>query len=269
MPAPRHFIELQRPLAVFDIESTGTSPRADRIVEMALVMLLPDGASATHVYRFCPCIPIPPEATRVHGITDADVAGCPTFAERAAEIAALLRDADIGGYNVLRFDIPMLMEEFRRAGVAFDLEGRRIVDAQRIYHRREPRDLSAALRFYCGDDHADAHGALGDALATVRVLDGQFARYPDLPRDINELHAYCNPRNPEWADGTGKLKWRDGEIVLNFGQRKGTPLRELIAKDPRYVRWMLASDFPADTRDIISEAIEGRWPPRQESQSPE
>jgi DNA polymerase-3 subunit epsilon len=156
--------------------------------------------------------------------------------------------------------MPMLAEEFVRAGVPFDVENRRVIDAQRIFHRREPRDLTAGLHFYCGEMHLDAHGAEADALATVRVLEGQFERYPDLPREMDALHDYCNPRDPNWVDRLGRLKWSKGRVVLNFGKRKGTPLQDLVEKDPGFIKWMLRSDFPRDTLKIVEDAIEGRWP---------
>ena len=251
---------LERPLAAFDIEATGTSPVADRIVELAIVKILPDGSRPTHVFRINPDRPIPSDATKIHGIHDEDVADCPLFADIAPQIESLLEGCDLAGYNCLRYDIPMLVEEFRRAGRDFDVEGRRVIDVQRIYHRREPRDLTAALAFYCGEMHLDAHGAEADTQATIRVLESQLQRYPDLPPDIEGLDAYCNPRDPSWADRAGRLKWSDKTIVLNFGKKKGTPLSEIIEGDPGFIKWMLRSDFPRDTKDIVEKAAEGIWP---------
>jgi len=252
--------KLDCPLAVFDIEATGTSPRADRIVELAVVKLMPDGTRKTLTFRVNPEMPIPPETTEIHGITDADVAGCPIFADIATEIMRFLEGCDLAGYNVLRFDIPMLTEEFLRAGLQFDPAERRVIDVQRIFHRREPRDLAAALAFYCGEMHLDAHGAESDVMATIRVLEGQFRKYGDLPRDMDELAEYCNPRDPRWVDRTGRLKWADKEIVLNFSRKKGTPLRALVETDPGFVKWMLRSDLPHDMRQIVRNAVEGKWP---------
>jgi DNA polymerase-3 subunit epsilon len=243
-----------------DIESTGTNVRTDRIVELAVARLLPGGDGAMHVFRVNPGVPIPSEVTRIHGITDADVAGCPAFPAIARDLADLLDGCDLAGYNVLRFDIPMLVEEFLRAGMIFRTDSRRVIDVQRIYHRREPRDLAAALRFYCAEEHTGAHGAAPDAVATLRVLEGQFRRYPDLPADFDALARYCNPRRPDWVDGAGKLKWVNGEVAINFGQRKGTLLRDIIRNDPRYVRWLLTCDLPRETQEIVRDASEGRWP---------
>jgi DNA polymerase-3 subunit epsilon len=253
-------MELDRPLAFFDLEATGISPRADRIIELSIVKILPDHSQSTHTYRVNPGIPIPPEATRIHGISDSDVANCPRFQDIAPETFGILEGADLGGYNIIRFDIPMLTEEFLRAGLRFTPDGRRIVDAQRIFHKREPRDLAAALAFYCGEMHLGAHGAEADALATIHVLEGQFQRYSDLPHDIVALDKYCDPRDPSWVDRSGRLRWRENEVVLNFGRKKGELLREIIAKDPDFVKWMLRSDFPADFREIIVHAAEGKWP---------
>jgi len=253
-------LKLERPLAIFDIEATGTSPVADRIVELAIVKIMANGDRNSRVFRVNPGIPIPPGATEIHGISDADVAACPPFAAIAAEVDEALKDCDLGGYNCLRYDIPMLVEEFRRAGLAFEVEGRRVVDVQRIYHRREPRDLTAALAFYCGEMHLDAHGAEADTNATLRVLEAQMDRYGDLPRDVEALDAYCNPRHPSWVDRTGKLKWSGKTIVLNFGRKKGTPLSSIIENDKGFIKWMLRCDFPRDTKDIVEQAMQGAWP---------
>jgi DNA polymerase-3 subunit epsilon len=253
-------LTLQRPLAVFDIESTGAVPRADRIIDLAVIRIHPDGHRDERCFRVNPGIPIPPESTAVHGIRDADVAGLPTFRQCAREIYEWLENCDLAGFNVLRFDIPMLVEEFLRADIKFDVSDRRVIDAQRIFHRREPRDLTAALAFYCGEMHLGAHGAAADTAATVRVLEAQLRRYEDLPRTVAELSEYCDPRDTAWADREGRLKWVDGQIVLNFGKKKGTRLGDLIRDDPGFVKWMLRSDFPRDVKDLLEAALQGRWP---------
>jgi len=253
-------LALSRPLAFIDIEATGTNPRVDRIVELAIVMLTPQRSRSSHVFRVNPGIPIPPEATAIHGITDADVKDSPPFAAISGKVADILEDADLCGYNILRFDLPLLEEEFHRAGFVFDPEKHRIVDAQRIFHQKEPRDLTAALSFYCRQMHLNAHSAESDAIATMMVLEGQLRRYPDLPRDVEGLDRYCNPRDSSWVDRTGKLRWSDGEIVLNFGRKKGAPLKEIIAKDRGLIEWMLRQEFPRDTQEIIKNALEGKWP---------
>jgi DNA polymerase-3 subunit epsilon len=257
---PPSALKLTRPLAVFDIEATGPNARTDRIVELAVIRLMPDGQRQTFCWRVNPQRPIPAEASAVHGIFDKDVADCPTFLVKAAEIAAIFNDADLAGYNVLRYDIPMLAEEFFRAGQPFAFEGRKVIDAQRIYHRRVPRDLTAALAYYCDELHVDAHGAAADALATLRVLEAQIERYADLPRDADGLDAYCSPKQPDWADRTGRLKWQNGEIVLNFGKRQGDSLRRIVREDSSFIAWMLRSDFPNDTKTIVRNAKNNVWP---------
>jgi len=251
--------QLDRPLAVFDIESTGINPRSDRIIELSIVKLLPPkGMQELRTFIVNPGIPIPPESTAIHGISDADVAGKPLFKDLAAEIYRFLDGCDLAGYNIIRFDIPMLIEEFLRASINFSMEGRRLVDAQRIYHKREPRDLKAALQHYCGELFLEGHRAEADALATVRVLEGQFTRYPDLPRDMNELDKYCDLRDPSWVDRDGKLRWVNGEIAINFGKKKGERISDLARLDPNFLKWILKSDFASDTKAIITKILEGK-----------
>lgn len=253
-------IQLKRPLAFIDIEATGTRPYDDRIIELAVIKIQADGKRESYVWRVNPGVPIPNEATLIHGITDKDVVNCPKFADVAPKMARVLEDCDLAGYNILRFDLPMLVEEFSRAGIRFEVETRHIVDVQRIFHKKEPRDLAAALAYYCGEMHLNAHDAKSDAEATLRVFEGQLARYRDLPHTVEDLDAYCNPRDPSWVDRTGRLRWQDGEIVLNFGTKKGTPLKKLIEEEKDYVKWLLRKDFPADLRAIVKSALEGQWP---------
>lgn len=251
---------LQRPLAIFDIESTGLNKKLDRIIDLAIIRIHPDGSRDEHTFRVNPECPIPSESTAVHGITDADVADAPVFKEVAHQVSELLTGCDLGGFNLIHYDIPMLMEEFTRAEIPFSTEGRRIIDVQRIFHKKEPRDLTAALRFYCGDEHTGAHGALADVDATLRVLEAQFERYTDLPHDLDEIDALCNPKDPAWADATGKLKWQDGTLTVNFGQKQGLSLRELVLNEPGYLEWILKKDFPDDTKTLVRDALNNRYP---------
>lgn len=262
-------IKLDRPLAIFDIEATGLNSKTDRIVELSIVKLLPDGSREVRTFRVNPEMPIPAGATRIHGITDADVAGCPAFDQIAKDVHRLLDGCDLGGYNAIYYDIPMLMEEFLRAKIRFILDGRRIIDAQRIYHKKEPRDLSAAVAFFCNETLDGAHGAEADALATVKVLEAQLLRYPDLPRTAAELDEFCNPREPDWVDRSGRLKWEGGEAIINFGQKKGAAIRALVHDDPKYLRWILKSDFPRDMQEIIRKALEdGVYPAPETGMAP-
>ena len=261
-------LHLDRPLVVFDLEATGLNKRTDRIVAIALVRYEPAGTAEQVCYLLNPGIPIPEDATAIHGITDDDVRDAPSFADLAEIIERHFADADLAGYNILGFDIQMLTEEFARVHRPFPLDGRRILDAQRIFFRKEPRDLSAALRYYCGETHEDSHNALGDVLATIRVLGGQFDRYPDLPPEMDALHDYCDPRDPAWVDRTGRLKWARGEIVFNFGKFQGHSLRDAVARDPNFITWLLRSDFPDDTKQIVRNAVDGRFPPPPPSPPP-
>jgi len=255
-------LNLDRPLAIFDIESTGTNRKLDRIIDLAILKILPDGKTETHTFRCNPGMPIPPEASAVHGIFDADVKDAPPFAQKVREIAAVLETCDLAGFNILGFDIPVLCEEFARAGMEFSVEGRRILDAQRIFHRKVPRDLPAALQYYCGEMHLDAHDAMEDVNATLRVIQGQLSMYPDLPRTMDEMDAYCNPRDPSWVDRTGKFRWAGEDIVVNFGKKQGEKLKNVVREEPSFLNWMLRSDFPRDTQDIIRNALNGKYPPK-------
>ena len=260
IPALPPRLRLDRPLVVFDLEATGLNKRADRIVAIALVRYEPSGRIEQADYLINPGIPIPEETTAIHGITDADVAAAPSFAEMAEALAAHFAGADLAGYNILGYDIPLLTEEFARANRPFSVDGRRILDAQRIFFRNEPRDLSAALRYYCGDSHDNSHDALGDVLATIRVLDGQFRKYPELPDAMEALNEYCDPRDPAWVDRAGRLKWARGEVVFIFGKFQGPSLRSTVADDPNFITWLLRSDFPDDTKQIVRDAVNGKYP---------
>lgn len=250
-------IELDKPLAVLDIESTGLNPRMDRIVELAIIKLLPGGGREPHVFRVNPGMPIPPAVTAIHNITDADVADAPAFADVAPRIWRILDGCDLAGFGIIRFDILMLREEFNRCGMTFDDSGRRVLDAQHIFHKKEPRNLTAALAFYCREEHPDAHGALADSEAALKVLAAQIERYPDLPSGIDGLDEFCSQRDPRWADRTGKLRLENGAIVINFGaQNLGRRLDDLARENPKYLKWMLKSDFPCDTKQIVAAALE-------------
>lgn len=255
-------LKLTRPLVVFDIESTGTMPRRDRIIELAAVKLFPDGSEQIKTWLLNPTIPIPPETTKIHGISDEIVKDCPTFKDRAGEIFAFFEGCDLSGFNADRFDIPCLEEEFARAGYNLAASSRRHVDVQRIYHRMEPRDLSAAVRFYLGRDHAGAHGAEADAVATAEVLKAQMEKYPSLPQTVEEMDEFLVPHDPMNADRYGMLRWRDGELLVNFGKKKGESLKKLMLDEPNYLRWIVKGDFDTEVKAIVRDLLEnGRLPP--------
>jgi DNA polymerase-3 subunit epsilon len=253
-------MKLTRPLVVFDLETTGINPAEDRIVEAALVTLQPDGSRTTKSWLVNPGRPIPAGAIAVHGIHDADVADAPSFDELAPEIAAAFDGCDLSGFHAERFDVPLLAAEFRRVGMTFPAPGTRIIDSRTIFVRQEPRSLDAAVSFYCDRSHDGAHRAEADAVAAADVLMAQLERYADLPGDIDALHAHLHPTDPNWIDSQGKVAWHSGEPVLTFGKHRDRPLRELVAEESNYLRWVLDKDFPEDTKSIIAEAIEGRYP---------
>jgi len=253
-------LKLDKPLAVFDIESTGLNRKLDRLIDLALIKFWPDGRTESFTFRVNPERPIPPDATEIHGITNEMVKDCPTFQQVAPRVAEVLKDCDLAGYNILGYDIPLLSEEFTRAGLPFDMQGRRVLDAQRIFHKKVPRDLPAALAYYCGELHLDAHDAMADVQATVRVIEGQFERYADLPPDMEGLDEFCNPRHPDWVDRTGKFKWVNGEVVVNFGKKQGTSLIEIARTDSGFLKWMLKGDFQPDAQEIAKNALDGKFP---------
>jgi DNA polymerase-3 subunit epsilon len=248
-------LELSRSLVVFDLETTGTDPARDKIVEIALVRVDPDGSRTSIVRRVNPGRPIPAAATAVHGIRDEDVASSPAFHQIARELLDTFKDADLAGYNVRRFDVPLLDREFKESGLDLALASRRIVDVMTIYHKKEPRDLSAAVRFFLGRDHAGAHGAESDVTASLEVLESQLARYPDLPRTIEALDAFCYPVPQGAVDREGKFVLREGEVVFAFGRQKGRTLREVARAQRDYLEWFLKQDFPEDARTLVEEAL--------------
>lgn len=251
------------PLVIFDLETTGPDRLTDRIVEVAALKVSPDGSIAVFEQRVNPGVKIPSEATAVHGISDADVADAPSFATVAPDLAAFLEGCDLAGYNLRGFDIPLLGREFDRVKVSFSFDGRRVVDAQVIYFRKEPRDLSAAVRTFVGREHAGAHSALADSIAAAEVLAGQLKRYEDLPRGIEALAAFTAPVEGRWVDADKRFVWRDGAAVFNFGGKRGQLLADVAAKNPEYLDWMLDADFPEEAKRIVREAREGRFPLRK------
>ncbi|MCS6969170.1 MAG: 3'-5' exonuclease [Cytophagales bacterium] len=260
-------LKLRNPLAFFDLETTGTNIIADRIVEIAIVKLMPNGAKIIKQMRINPTIPIPLEASLIHGIYDEDVKDKPTFKQVAKELANFLEGADLAGFSILKFDLPMLVEEFLRAGVDFDPSTRRIVDVQRIFHLMEPRTLSAAYKFYCGKELVNAHNALADAMATIEVLDAQVEHYKNatmldkngqpfypVQNDIQALHNLTASSN--MVDFAGRIILDEkGVPVFNFGKYKGVPVLEAFEKEPGYYEWMMKGEFPLNTKQKITQIL--------------
>jgi DNA polymerase-3 subunit epsilon len=249
-------LTLERPLAVLDLETTGTDPDKDRIVEVSVLRLSP-GREAEHwTRRVNPGVPIPPAATAVHGITETDVADAPRFAEVVQDLLAFLDGCDLCGFNLKRFDLRLLYTEVARAGLTLPLAGRALVDPMEIFHAYEPRDLSAAVRFYCGREHENAHAAAADVLATVAVLDAMVARYADLPRDVAGLHQRF--KDSKSLDSSGHFVRVQGEIRFAFGKYRGQPLDVIARTKPDYLEWMLKENFFDDTKAIVRDALK-KW----------
>ena len=252
---------LERPLAFIDIETTGLRPGLDRIVELSILKVSPDGTRVYKNHRVNPETPIPEEATAVHGITDADVKHEPTFRRYARGIAQFLDDCDIAGFNVIRFDLPFLEAEFRRAGVEFARKDRQLVDSQVLFHLLEPRDLKAAYSRYCGRALEVEHTAQGDATAAAEILDGQLEMHPELPRTVAGLGAVCYSTHENYVDHDGKFIWSDGEAVCNFGKKHyGRKLRDIVADAPDYLEWIASADFTPEVKELVRRALLGEFP---------
>jgi DNA polymerase-3 subunit epsilon len=256
-------LRLIRPLVFFDLETTGTDPQLDKIVEIAALRLEPGGGRDTRRRRVNPERPIPPGATAVHGITDADVRDEPPFRRIARGLLDWIGEADLAGFNVRRFDLIVLERELRDCGLDLALGRRRVVDAMTIFHRMERRDLAAAVRFYCGHEHSGAHSAQADVEAAAEVLEAQLARYPELPRTVEALDAWTRPDAE--GDRAAKFVWRPEGAVFCFGKHQGRTLREVATQAPDYLQWILASDFPSDAKDLVRLALAGEFPERDQS----
>lgn len=245
-------LNLKNPLIFFDLETTGIDIVKDRIVEISYVKVFPNGKEESKTMRINPGMPIPPESTAIHGITDDDVKDCPRFKEVAKTLASQIEGCDLAGYNSNRFDIPLLAEEFLRAGVDIDLNRRKFVDVQTIFYKMEQRTLSAAYKFYCNKTLENAHTAAADTMATYEVLQAQLDRYPDLQNDIAFLSEFSSFSNN--VDFAGRMIYNDkGEEVFNFGKFKGRLVEDVLKEEPGYYAWMINSDFPLNTKQKLTE----------------
>ena len=244
-------LNLKNPVVFFDLETTGVNITSDRIVEISYLKVYPNGNEISRTMRINPEIPIPEEASKVHGIYDADVADCPTFKQVAKEIASDFEGADIAGFNSNRFDVPLLAEEFLRADVDLDMTRRKFIDVQVIFHKMEQRTLVAAMKFYCGKELEDAHSAEADTRATYEVLKAQLDRYPELQNDVAWLSEYSSHTNN--VDFAGRIVYNEQGIeVFNFGKYKGMPVVEVLRRDPSYYSWILQGDFTLNTKQILT-----------------
>lgn len=244
-------LQLKNPIVFFDLETTGTNIVTDRIVEISYHKVSPNGREETKTIRINPEMHIPETSTAIHGISDEDVADCPTFKSVAKEIVRDIEGADLAGYNSNRFDIPLLAEELLRAEVDIDLMKRKFVDVQVIFHKMEQRTLSAAYKFYCEKELINAHGAEADTLATYEVLKAQLDRYPELQNDVEFLSKFTTQNNN--VDFAGRMIFNDkGEELINFGKYKGQKVTDILKNDMGYYGWMMNSDFPLHTKKVLT-----------------
>lgn len=252
-------LNLKRPLLFFDIESTGLNVATDRIVEISMVKVMPDGSRQVKTRRVNPTIPIPEAARAVHGISDGDVKDEPTFSQLAKSMLQFMEGCDIAGYNALNFDIPMLTEEFMRVGLDPKFRERNLVDVQVIFYKKEPRTLSGAYKFYCDKNLEDAHTAQADTMATLEVLEAQLDRYPDIENDVAALAEYTK-RN-KMLDYAGRFILDDNDRpVFNFGKHKGKLVTDVLANEPSYYSWMMDGDFTQDTKNVLTKIrLEGKY----------
>jgi len=244
-------INLHKPICFFDLETTGINVATDRIVEISVLKVFPNGNKESKTLRVNPGIPISAEATSVHGITNEDVVNEPSFKEIAPQIWEMMKDSDIAGYNSNRFDVPLLAEEFLRNEIDFDMDKHRFVDVQVIFFKKEPRDLSAAYKFYCDKTLENAHSAAADVEATYEIFKAQIKRYGDLENDIKFLSEYTSQRKT--ADLAGMIGINDkGQEVFNFGKYKGQAVVEVFEKDMGYYGWIQNADFPFYTKKVLT-----------------
>lgn len=266
-------LNLKKPLAFFDLETTGMNISTDRIVEISIVKVFPDGTKEIKTKRVNPTIPIPSESSAIHGIFEKDIKDEPTFKQIAKSIQEYLEGCDLGGYNNIKFDIPLLIEEFYRVGIDFSLDNRKIIDAQQIFFMMEPRTLSGAYKFYCNKELEGAHGAEADTLATFDVFMAQIDKYKDVAIKNekgemvtpiqNDMDAIHNITANKFADLAGRLGYNEkGQETINFGKYKGRPVEEVLMAEPGYYDWMMKGDFPAYTKKILTQIKLRLWKTR-------
>ncbi len=246
-------LQLIKPLAVIDLETTGTNLSTDRILEIAIVKIMPDGTRLIKRKLINPEMAIPPSSSEIHGITDEMVKDAPTFRQAANEIRQFIDNADLAGYNSNRFDIPLLVEEFLRASLDFDMKNRRLLDVQKIFHSLEPRTLAAAYKFYCNSILENAHSAEADATATFEVLKSQVERYPQLGSTVESI-LKCIGEEPV-VDFARRMIMENGREIFNFGKHKGRAVTDVLKAEPQYYDWMMRGDFPLHTKQKLTEVF--------------
>jgi DNA polymerase-3 subunit epsilon len=244
-------LNLNKPICFFDLETTGINITSDRIVEISILKVFPNGNEERKTWRVNPEMPIPKEVSEIHGIYDEDIADKPTFKELAKEIYNMIKDSDLGGFNSNRFDIPLLAEEMLRADIDFDMKNRQAIDVQTIFHKMEQRTLSAAYKFYCDKNLDDAHSAEADTNATYEVLKAQLEKYDELENDAKFLAEFSSRK--KFADFAGFIAYnKKGEECFSFGKHKGKLVTEILEKEPGYFGWLLNADFPLYTKKVLT-----------------
>ncbi len=246
-------LQLSRPIAFIDLETTGVNISVDRIVELAIVKIMPDGSRQVKRKLINPLMPIPASASAIHGITDDMVKDAPSFKQVANEVKQFIDNCDMGGYNSNRFDIPMLIEEFLRIGIAFSVEGKKMVDVQKVFHMMEQRTLSAAYKFYCQKTLDDAHSAEADATATWEVLEAQIERYPQIGNTVESIVKFTG--EDDIVDFARRFVKEKGIEVFNFGKHKGKPVAQVLKEEPQYYDWMMKGDFAMNTKQKLTEIL--------------
>lgn len=246
-------LQLTRPIAFVDLETTGINITTDRIVELAIVKISPDGTKLVKRKLINPLMPIPASSSAIHGITDEMVKDAPSFKQIANEVKQFIEGADLGGYNSNRFDIPMLLEEFLRAGIEYTVDGKKLVDVQKIFHMMEQRTLSAAYKFYCSKTLEGAHGAEADATATWEVLEAQLERYPHIGDSVESIVKFTG--EDDIVDFARRFVKEKGIELFNFGKHKGKPVSQVLKEEPQYYDWMMKGDFPINTKQKLTEML--------------
>lgn len=246
-------LQLSRPIVFIDLETTGVNLATDRIVEIAIIKIMPDKTKQVKHKIVNPQMPIPKGATEIHGITDEDVKDAPTFKEVSNELKQFIDNADLSGYNSNRFDIPLLMEEFLRAGISLDMNNRKMLDVQQIFHMMEKRTLGAAYKFYCEKELIDAHSAEVDATATWEILEAQLERYSHLGETVDTILQFTGEE--KYVDFARRFVIEKEVEIFNFGKHKGRPVADVLKAEPQYYDWMMKGDFPLHTKQKLTEIL--------------
>jgi len=252
-------LNLDKPLVIFDLETTGVVINLDKAIELSYMKISPDGKKDLKTYRFNPGIKIPKESIEVHGITNEEVQKYQYFKEYASELLEIFSDCYFGGFNVIGFDLPLLQKEFKEAGLKFEYSTDDIIDSKVIFHTMEKRDLTAAYKFYCDKDHIDAHSAEGDVIATAEILASQLLKYPEI-KDREFLASMHSQKDDRYVDSERKFYWRDGEAMFAFGKHRDRSLKRVAAQDPTFFTWMLSADFNPEIKEIANNALNGIFP---------